>query len=77
MEELAEGAIKPILRLIRFIFIEALCEFLIYWVGRTFLLIVTLGNYPRGQQVEEHEGRIIFTGLLVIMLSIFMISIYV
>ena len=24
---------------------------------RIFLLIVTLGNYPRGKQAEEHEGR--------------------
>jgi phage baseplate assembly protein W len=77
VEELAEVTIKPILRAIRFILIEAICEFLIYWVGRIFLLVVTLGNYPRGRQVEEHEGRIIFTGIVVIILSIFLISIYV
>ena len=77
MEELAEGAIKPIFRLIRFIFIEAICEFLIYWVGRIFLLVVTLGKYPRGRQVEEHEGRIICTGIVVIILSIVLISMYV
>ncbi|ACA85577.1 hypothetical protein Swoo_1285 [Shewanella woodyi ATCC 51908] len=77
VEELAEGAIKTILRLIRFILIEAICEFLIYWVGRIFLLVVTLGNYPRGKQAEEHEGRIICTGIVVIILSIVLISIYV
>lgn len=77
MEELAEGAIKTILRFIRFILIEAICEFLIYWVGRIFLLAVTLGNYPRGKQAEEHEGRIICTGIAVIILSIILISINV
>ena len=77
VEELAEGAIKPILRLIRFILIEAICEFLIYWVGRLFLLVMTLGNYPRGKQVEEHEGRIICTGFIVIILSVILISMYV
>ena len=77
VEELAEGAIKTILRFIRFILIEAICEFLIYWVGRIFLLAVTLGNYPRGMQAEEHEGRIIFTGIVVIILSIVLISLYV
>lgn len=76
MEELAEGALKTILRLIRFIFIEAFCEFLIYWVGRISLLIVTLGRYPRGRQVEEHEGCIICVGITVIILSVLLISIY-
>ncbi|MGB1261369.1 MAG: hypothetical protein ACPG52_00545 [Cognaticolwellia sp.] len=77
MEELAEGAIKTILRFIRFILIEAICEFLIYWVGRLFLLAVTLGRYPSGKQVEEHEGRIICTGIVVIILCIVLISLYV
>ena len=77
VEELAEGAVKTILRLIRFILIETICEFVIYWVGRIFLLTITLGNYPRGKQTEEHEGRIICTGIAVIILSIVLISIYV
>ncbi len=76
MEELAEGALKTILRFIRFILIEAVCEFLIYWIGRIFLLVVTLGNYPRGRQVKEHEGRIICTGVMLIILAITLISIY-
>ncbi|EAR28379.1 hypothetical protein PTD2_21227 [Pseudoalteromonas tunicata D2] len=77
VEELAEGAFKAILRFIRFILLEAICEFLIYWVGRIFLNIVTLGNYPRGRQVEDHEGRIICTGFAVIILTIVLISLYV
>ena len=77
MEELAEGAIKTILRIIRFVLVEAICEFVIYWVGRIFLLIITLGNYPRGRQVEAHEGRIICTGFAVIILSIILISMVV
>lgn len=77
MEELAEGAVKPILRLIRFILIEAFCEFLVYWVGRLSLLTITLGKYPRGRLAEEHEGRIILTGFVVIILSVVLISLYV
>lgn len=77
VEELAEVAVKPILRVIRIIFIEAFCEFLVYWVGRCFLFVVTLGHYPRGKQIKEHEGRIILTGFVVIIFSIVLISIYV
>ncbi len=76
MEELAEGIIKTILRILRFILIDAICEFVIYWIGRIFLIVVALGNYPQGRQIEKHEGRIICTGFLVIILSIVLISIY-
>lgn len=77
MEELTEGAIKYILKFIRFILIEAICEVLIYWVGRIFLFSVTLGRYPSGIQAEDHEGRIICTAGLVIIASIVLISRYV
>jgi len=75
-EELAEGILKTFLRIIRFVLIEAICEFLLYWIGRIFLWVVTLGNYPQGRQTEEHEGRIMLTGGVVIILSLVLISIY-
>lgn len=76
MEELAGGVIKAILRIIHFIFVQTIYEFLFYWVGRLFLLVVTLGYYPRGRRVEEHENRIICTGFSVIMLSLILIKVY-
>lgn len=76
MEELGEGLIKAVLRFIRLVLIETLCEFVIYWVGRIFLLLVTFGRYPRGKLAQEHEGRIICTGLAVTFTSIILIGIY-
>jgi hypothetical protein len=76
MEEIAEGVIKLVYRFMRFFLLDVICEFIIYWIGRIFLLVVTLGNYPRGRQVDEHEGRIICTGFVVIILSVVLISQY-
>lgn len=77
MEELAEGGIKGLLRLIRLILIEGVCEILLYWIGRVFLLLVTFGRYPRGDKVDEHEGRIILIGFVVSVITIIIISLIV
>lgn len=77
MEELVEGVFKGIFKLIRVILVEGICELLLYWVGRTFLLAITLGKYPRGQQTEDHEVFIICTGLVVTIGIVVLISSYV
>ncbi|WP_440876763.1 hypothetical protein [Thalassotalea sp. PLHSN55] len=74
MEELAEGLLKTILRFIRWFLLEAICERFLYWLGRLFLLAVTFGAYPNAQQQRAHQGRIIFTGLLVAIVIVVLIS---
>ena len=77
MEELAEGVVKGILRFIRYVLIEGICEFLLFCIGRLFLLLITLGRYPRGAKAQEHEGYIICVGMLVVITSVILISLYV
>lgn len=77
MEELGEGVLRAILRFIRTVLIEGICEFLLYWTGRLFLLLFTLGRYPRDRQTEEHEGRIMFVGFFVIVALVIIISLFV
>ena len=77
MEEIAEGAFKGILRFIRYILIEGICEFLLFWMGRIFLLLITLGRYPRGTKAEEHEGYIVCVGIAVVITAVILISLYV
>lgn len=74
MEELSEGLLKGLFRLIRFILIEAMCEFLFYWIGRLFLLMITLGRYPRGNKVEDDELFIIVVGIVFSVVSVICIS---
>lgn len=62
MEEVAEGVIRSVFRILKWILVEALFEVVFYWLGRIFLLIVTFGRYPRGTIANQHEGRISATG---------------
>lgn len=75
MEEIVEGPIKFILRVIRWLLIETLCEFVFFHVGRLFLLAITFARYPNKLQCEQHEGRISFIGFVVTVALIVFISI--
>lgn len=66
MEEVAEGFVRGLFRILKTIVIEGFCETLCFWLGRIFLLAVTFGRYPKGEQIKAHEGRITFVGFLVI-----------
>lgn len=77
MEQLAEGFIKLIYKLIRTIIVEILVEVAFYWLGRGFLLCMTLGLYPRGKQLEQHEGRITCAGFVVFCGALFLIGNYI
>ncbi|MDP5030400.1 MAG: hypothetical protein NWQ54_11230 [Paraglaciecola sp.] len=77
MEELGEGLVRVILRVLRTILIEGICESLCYWLGRWFLLILTLGRYPQYKQLEKHQGRITLVGIIVLITLVLVISVYV
>ncbi len=77
MEDLAESFIKLIYKVIRTIIVEILLELIFYWLGRGFLLCLTLGHYPRGKQLEQHEGRIICAGFVVFCGALFLMGNYV
>lgn len=76
MEDLAEGVFRGILRFIKSVIIEGICEGVCYWVGRLFLQVVTMGNYPRGKQTINHQGRITVVGILVCIAIVATVSTY-
>jgi prolipoprotein diacylglyceryl transferase len=63
--------------LIGVILMHVIVDIICYWVGRMFFLIVTLGHYPQGLQIDSHEGRIAFTGAVVILIVAILIGKYV
>lgn len=75
LEEIAEGAVKGLLRFIRFLLTELFSETLTYWLGRIFLKAVTLGRYPPTPETAKDRDRIITTGVIVIILTVVAISI--
>lgn len=70
MEELVEGVCRAIFKMLKVLVFDFFFELFCYWIGRVFLLMVTFGHYPRGKKNQEHEGRIAFIGLIVIIFSV-------
>lgn len=75
MEEIVEGPIRVVFRIIRWLLIEALCEFVFFHMGRLFLLTITFTRYPNKSQCDQHEGRISFVGFVVTVALVVFISI--
>ncbi|WP_286342341.1 hypothetical protein [Ferrimonas sp. YFM] len=67
MEELSEGAVKGLLRFVRAVILEGVCERLCFWVGLGSLRLITLGTYPKGKNIEDHQTFIVVFGLVVAM----------
>jgi len=56
--------------------VEMIFEVLCYWVGWTFIKIVTFGNYPKEKEIKNLDSLISIVGVVVIIL-ILAIIIYV
>jgi hypothetical protein len=65
MEDLLEDAFRGISSVVRWVLINFFVEIIIHWTGRISLLIITFGNYPRSQKVEEDETFITIFGFAV------------
>ncbi len=70
MEEVVEGIGRLILRIIKWLIIDALVEFVIQGIGHVTLKIITLGKYPRP---NRDEGRTVVTGFVTIVLIVFVV----
>lgn len=75
MEELAEGFLRTLFKILRWVLIEAFIEFICFYVGKYSLLLITLGSYPRKQDESAHETRIAIFGLLVLSV-LFILSLF-
>ncbi len=82
MDDLAEGFIKGVGRVISYILGQILFEFVFYYVGWPFVKILTFGKYPKGQSrngwyTESREGTwTSCLGLLVLAISLMLFLTY-
>ena len=68
MEEIfdvLESFFRIIFNIVKWFINQLLIETLFHWVGRITLLILTLGTYPRGEQVVRDEDTINLTGAFI------------
>ncbi len=76
MEEVAEGLLRFIGSVIRWFVWELIFHWLMFSLGRVFLLLITLGRYPRGYTLERDADKISWVGVLVTVLIWASIALY-
>ncbi len=76
MEGLAEIVLKGIWHVIKFILWEILFYIVLFNIGRAFLLIVTLGKYPRFNHIEKDSEKIAWFGFFLVICAWISIAIY-
>lgn len=76
MEELTQGIVTGLLRFIRGVIIDGLCERLCFWIGFTTLRLMTLGAFPKGRKAADHETLIVLFGLVVATASVIGAGVY-
>lgn len=71
-EELTSSAIA----IVRFIAYQIVWAFVLFNLGRVALLTVTLGQYPRGLDVQRRATQISLMGIFVLVLAWSIVAIY-
>ena len=71
MEEVVEGFGRLILRIIKWIIIDAIVEFIVYGYGYITLKTITFGKLPRP---NKDEGLTVFAGLVSIAVTLLLIA---
>ena len=64
MEEILEGVARVVWGFLRWLLWELFFQTVFFNIGRVFLLVVTLGRYPRGELRQEQYDRVAVVGLL-------------
>jgi hypothetical protein len=72
MDSIVEGIVE----FIKFVLWYILWGLLLFNLGRIFLLLVTLGNYPRGDNLEKDSNLISGVGMGVLLAIWSTIAIY-
>ena len=65
MEAIAEGLFS----IVKWLVVQVLFEWVFYWTGRLTLLLLTLGQYPRGSRVGKSDDECMFVGLVVFIIA--------
>jgi len=76
MDFIIEIILRPILAMIGYVVWDIIFLIILFNIGRAFLLIVSLGKYPRGVYLEKHRDRIAGVGFSMIVLAWSSIAIY-
>ena len=61
---------------VKFIAYYIIWSFVLFNLGRVSLLLVTLGQYPRGHDAQRHVNQISFVGIFVLVLAWSAVAIY-
>jgi len=71
-DEVAKGFVA----VARFIAYQIIWSLVLFNIGRASLLLVTLGQHPRGADCRRHSDRISLVGMLVLVLAWLVIAFY-
>ena len=71
-EEITNGVVA----VVKFVAYYIIWSFVLFNLGRASLLLVTLGQYPRGLDVQRHANHISLVGILVLVLAWSAVAIY-
>jgi len=71
-EEIAKGFVA----VAKFVAYYIIWSFVLFNLGRASLLLVTLGQYPRGLDVQRHTNQISLVGILVLVLAWSLVAVY-
>ena len=76
MEEIAESILRIIGGAIRWFLWELIFRIILFNMGRLFLLLLTIGRYPRGYALEKDDEKIIWAGIAILVVIWTTIAIY-
>jgi len=71
-EEITNGVVAAV----KFVAYYIIWSFVLFNLGRVSLLLVTLGQYPRGLDAQRHVNQISLVGILVLVLAWSVVAIY-
>ncbi|QBB69893.1 hypothetical protein ELE36_05660 [Pseudolysobacter antarcticus] len=71
-----EEIINGVVAFVKFIAYYIIWSFVLFNLGRASLLLVTLGQYPRGFYVHRHANQISLAGIFVLVLAWLVVAIY-
>lgn len=71
-----DSILEAIVEFIKFVLWNIFWSFVLFNIGRIFLLLITLGNYPRGEKLEKDVNLISGVGVGVLFAIWSIIAIY-
>jgi len=71
-EEITNGVVA----VVKFIAYYVIWSFVLFNLGRASLLVVTLGQYPRGLDAQRHVNQISLVGVLVLLMAWSAVAVY-